>query len=319
MKYIVLLFSLLIIFSCSETPNVAPIDHNSSLEGFVTFEDGSPDSLTTDVSLVRYGETNVISQTQSDMIGFYHFDNLTSGIFQINLSSTGYQTYTILDTLFSNEITIAETVQLNNIPLIEFKEITIDGEIDEGWEPSYDNTHSSNWGDSNNFENLYLAMDEKNLFIAVKGGFDSDGNTVNIYIDKDYGNGTGLNDFSVIDGGDYGSHLRKNINTSSDFGGDIAFTAWALNHEMGVVSLENESNVDQNIIEESNFVLEHNVIEFSVPFAVLYENGEIPFGEIIALVAVIGGGSEDSFADDTIPQVEGGFTGRFSTVFSSSY
>jgi len=162
-------------------------------------------------------------------------------------------------------------------------------------------------------------MDENNLFIAVRGGFDSGGNTVNIYIDKDYGIGTGLNDFSNISGGDYGDHLRKNVITSSEFGADIAFTAWALNFDVGVVSLEDEFNVDLNIIVESKISLNNYVFEFSIPFTVLFENGEIPFGEKIALVAIIGGGADDSYADDTIPQVEGGFTGNFTTVFSSAY
>ena len=51
----------------------------------------------------------------------------------------------------------------------------------------------------------------------------------------------------------------------------------------------------------------------------LYGDDDVPFGEKIALVAIIGGGEDDSFADDSIPQVEGGFTGIFSTVFSISY
>ena len=83
MKYFVLLVILLIILGCSKTPINAPIDHNSSLEGFVTFEDGPLDSITANVTLFRQGETNALRQTQSNTIGFYHFDNLTSGIFQI--------------------------------------------------------------------------------------------------------------------------------------------------------------------------------------------------------------------------------------------
>lgn len=319
MKYFVLIISLLIISSCSKTPGEPPIDHNSSLEGFVIFEDGSPDSITADVTLYRQGETNIIRQAQTDTTGFYQFHNLTPGIFQINLSAYEYETFTMLETLFSNETTIANTVQLNNILLIEFNEIIIDGEIDDGWESSYENTHTSSWGNLNDFENLYIAIDENSLFIAVEGGFDSGGNTVNIYIDKDYGNGTGLNDFSNISGGAYGDHLRKNITTSSEFGADAAFTAWALNYDIGLVSLEDEFNVDQNIIEESTISSNNNIIEFAIPFTVLYENGEIPFGGKVALVSVIGGGSDDSFSDDTIPQAEGGFTGNFTTVFVIAY
>ena len=319
MKYFVLIISLLIISSCSKTPGEPPIDHNSSLEGFVIFEDGSPDSITADVTLYRQGETNIIRQAQTDTTGFYQFHNLTPGIFQINLSAYEYETFTMLETLFSNETTIANTVQLNNILLIEFNEIIIDGEIDDGWESSYENTHTSSWGNLNDFENLYIAIDENSLFIAVEGGFDSGGNTVNIYIDKDYGNGTGLNDFSNISGGAYGDHLRKNITTSSEFGADAAFTAWSLNYEVGIVSLEDEFNVDQNIIEESTISINNNVIEFAIPFTVLYENGVIPIRGKMALVSIIGGSVDDSFSDDAIPQPEGSFIGDFSTVFVIAY
>ena len=319
MKLFVLLTCLFIFFSCSETPDNAPIDHNSSLEGYVTFEDGSPDSISANIILYRQGETNAIRQTQSDTIGFYQFEDLTSGIFQINFFATEHETVSMYDTLFINETTIADTVQLNYIQTIQFKEITIDGEIDEGWKSSYINTHPSSWSEVNNFDDLYIARDNTNLYIAIDGGFDAGGNTINIYIDKDYGDGTGLNDFSNIAGGAYGDHLRKNISTTSEFGADVAFTAWELNYEIGVVSLEDESNVEQNIIEESNISLNNNVIEFSIPFTAFYTNGEIPMGEKIALVAIIGGGDEDSFADDSIPQPEEGFTGSFTTVFSITY
>ena len=78
-------------------------------------------------------------------------------------------------------------------------------------------------------------------------------------------------------------------------------------------------NISALIIYNLFISLNNNVIEFSIPFTVLFENGEVPFGEKIALVAIIGGGADDSYADDTIPQVKGGFTGNFTTVFSSAY
>ena len=120
MKYFVLLLSLLIVFSCSETPIIAPIDHNSSLEGFVRFEDGSPNSITADVTLYRLGETNAFRQTQTDATGFYHFDNLTSGIFQINLSATEFETFT----LFDQEVSWREDANKNLLPeLIKYNEV----------------------------------------------------------------------------------------------------------------------------------------------------------------------------------------------------
>ena len=162
---------LLIISSCSKTPGEPPIDHNSSLEGYVTFEDGSPDGISANIILYRQGETNAIRQTQSDTIGFYQFEDLTSGIFQINFFATEHETVSMYDTLFINETTIADTVQLNYIQTIQFKEITIDGEIEEGWKSSYINTHPSSWSEVNNYDDLYIARDNTNLYIVPEGHF----------------------------------------------------------------------------------------------------------------------------------------------------
>ena len=205
---------------------------------------------------------------------------------------------------------------------IDNKEISIDGVIDDDWEPIYENTHDSNWNsnnDNNDFGNLYFARNNTFLFIAVSGGFSTGENTVNLYIDLDYQNGTGLNDFSSISGGIYGDHLRKEVTTPTDFGADIAFSVWAVAYDEGIVSLEDENNVDQNIIDEANIESNSSVIEFAIPFAAIYPDGEIPFGQSIALVAIIGGDNNVSIADDSIPQPAGAFSGNFTTVIHRAY
>ena len=199
---------------------------------------------------------------------------------------------------------------------IEFKEITIDGVIDEGWESVYQNQNASNWSSSNDFANLYLARDNDSLYIAVDGGFDSGGNCVNIYIDTDCDKTTGINTFSQISGGDIGTHLNKDVDFSVDFGADIAFTEWALSSAIGVVSLENPDTVDENIL-SANIFLSSSVIEMAIPLNQIYPDGNIP--DKIACVALIGGGDAQSFSDDSIPQQTGGFSGLFSSIFTRSY
>ena len=120
MKNIIFLINLLIIFSCSETPVDPPIDHNSSLEGYIIFEGSSPESLSTDITLFREGEVDAINQTQSDPTGFYYFDDLTSGNFQINFSTSGYEIHTLSATLASNEAIIIDTIELKYIPIINY-------------------------------------------------------------------------------------------------------------------------------------------------------------------------------------------------------
>ena len=112
---------------------------------------------------------------------------------------------------------------------------------------------------------------------------------------------------------------RKEVTTSTNFGADIAFSAWGLTSDIGIVSLEDENNVDQNIIDEANIESNSSVIEFAIPFAAIYQDGAIPFGQSIALVAIIGGGSDEHFADDSLPQQVDGFTGNFTSVISRAY
>ena len=318
MVLILSIFGILF-FGCEKTPCKAPFNHNSSLEGSITFEDGTPDSIKADVQAYFQDQTILIAETQTDTTGYFFLGNLSSGEYQLNISATNYSDFSISNVILNqNGKTIIDTINMELIRSIEYREITVDGVIDDGWESVYENTHESSWSTTNDFENLYIARDNDSLYIAVDGGFDSGGNTVNIYIDKDYGEGTGINDFAQIQGEGYGDHLRKNISTPKSFGADIAYTGWALSSEIGIVNLEDFQNVDQHIIEETNISVNSSVIEFAIPFSVLYENGEIPIGHKIALVSIIGGGGDEYFADDTIPQ-QLEFTGIFMTVFNRAY
>ncbi len=292
---------------------------NSSLEGYVNFEDATPDTVSANVFLYYQDESDAVASTQTDTTGYFMFAQLYAGLYELRISAENYEDQNITDIeLLGHQTAIVDTIDLELIEPIEFKEIVIDGEIDDGWEAAYVNENVSGWG-GNDFHNLYIARNDDNLYLAVSGSFSSEDNTINIYIDKDYGYGTGINDFSIIQGGGYGDHLRKTVTAPETFGADFAFSGWALSSEVGIVSLEDPEAVDQNIIEEAEISVNTSVIEFSIPFSALYDNGEIPFGNKIALVAIIGGGGDEYYADDSIPQPTGGFTGAFTTVFSRSY
>ena len=306
---------------------------NSSLEGYVNFQDASPDTVSANVFLYYQNEVDAVATSQTDTTGFFRFDLLFAGLYELRISADNYEDRNITDIeLLGHQTTIIDTIELELIEPMEFKEIVIDGEIDDGWESAYVNDHASSWSESNNFENLYIARDNENLYIAVDGGFDSGGNTVNIYFDIDYGNGTGTNDFTEIYGGTYGDHLRKNIFPPSNFRADYAFSVWAVSSDIGVVSLEDTENVDQNII-DTDISLNNSVIEIALPFSEIFPNGEYPLGNKIAVIAIIGsagGGdytSEGCMSNDTIPQqldieIDGNNVAteiNFTTVFSRAY
>ncbi|HHE40136.1 MAG TPA: carboxypeptidase regulatory-like domain-containing protein [Candidatus Cloacimonetes bacterium] len=314
---LLILVTVLFLLSCDKTPFLAPYSYNAILKGIIQFEDGSPDTLTATVQAYKTGVSTLQGEATTDTAGAFEIKNLSEGTYQLNVSAPNYDDFSLTNIQVSAfSTTTIDTVTLEVIKRIVVKVITIDGTIDPDWNSVYENTHVSNWGPSNEFHNLYLARSDDSLYIAVDGGFDGSGNTVNIYIDKDYGDGTGINDFSTITGAGYGDHLRKTVTAPENFGADLAYSGWALNYEVAVVSLEDPYAVDQHIL-DANTAVNSSVVEMAIPFSEMYDNGEVPIGSKIALVAIIGGGGDQYVADDTIPQQDDPMT--FTTVFSRQY
>ncbi len=310
------LITIVLVISCDKTPFRTPYSFNAILKGVIEFEEGSPDTLTATVQAYKSGVSILQGEATTDTNGAFEIQNLSEGTYQLNVSAPNYDYFTITDiqvNAFST--TTIDTVELEVIKRIEVKIITINGTIDPTWEPVYENTHESSW-EGSNFLNLYLARSNDSLYIAVDGSFQNNENTINIYIDKDYGNGTGINDFSGITGGGYGEHLKKNVTVLENFGADLAYSGWALIYDVGVVSLEDPDAVDQHIL-NANIAVNTSVIEMAIPFSEIYDNGEVPVGSKMALVAIIGGGGPEYICDDTIPQQDDPMS--FTTVFSRQY
>lgn len=329
-KWIFLIATFVLLLGCDlfkDNPDEPPFTYNSSLEGYVNFEDGSPDTISAKVQAYQMGQTTLMGETYTDTSGYYFIDKLSSGTYQLNISAGNYDDFILTNiVLTSYDTTCVDTVCLSVIRKIEIRKVIIDGIIDNGWEPAdtSSSTHQSNWSSSNDFDNLYLARLDDSLYIAVSGGFNAGNNTVNIYIDKDYGEGTGINDFSDIQGDGYGDHLKKMVKTPKSFGADLAYSGWALSSEVGVVSLEDPNAVDQNVL-NANISLNNSVIEIAIPFIEMYDNEECPVGTKIALIAIIGGGDPYWIADDNIPQQDAtpncplSEPFLFMTVFSRQY
>ena len=326
-KILILLFLTTVVFliSCDKTPTDSPFSYNAIIQGIIQFEEASPDTITATVRAYKTGVSTLMGEATTDTAGYFEIESLSEGTYQLNVSAPNYDDFTVTDVQLSAfSTTTIDTVTLDVIKTIVFKIITIDGTIDPGWNSVYENTHTSDWGPSNNFENLYLARSDDSLYIAVDGGFTNAENTVNIYIDKDYGDGTGISDFSSLTGGGYGDHLRKYVSAPENFGADLAYSGWALSSDIAVVSLEDPTAVDQHIL-NANIAVNASVIEMAIPFAEIYEDGEVPIGSKIALIAIIGGGDSIWIANDNIPQQDEdpgcplSAPFPFMTVFSRQY
>ncbi|MBS3767629.1 MAG: carboxypeptidase regulatory-like domain-containing protein [Candidatus Cloacimonetes bacterium] len=320
-KYIIIIFSLLLLLisACDvlqEDTDTSPFTYNANIAGYVEFEQGSPDTLVANVRAYKTDSNILMSEAYTDTSGYYSMENLSFGDYQLTIAAENYGEQTLQVTAQPHATTVVDTTQLQFIEHIQNFAVIIDGSIDAGWDVAYENTHTSGWSSSNDFHNFYISHDEDSLYVGVDGGFDASGNAVNFYIDKDYGAGTGISDFSTIEGGGYGDHLRKDVVAPEAFGADLAFTGWALQSDIGVVSLEFPTEVDDHLL-ESNQAMNPSVVEFAISFEQIYGEPGCPYGTVIAVVAIIGGGGDQYVADDTIPQQDDPH--NFTTVFNRQF
>jgi hypothetical protein len=109
---------------------------------------------------------------------------------------------------------------------------TLDGEIDtttgNDWDDAFlagQNNAGGNWS-PNHMDSLYVCFDDTNLYLGLTGWVESTiGNAIVVYIDVDYGPGTGvanMNTLTDTDGGlDNAISSKCNV-TASGFGAEFA-------------------------------------------------------------------------------------------------
>ncbi|MCF7918834.1 MAG: hypothetical protein K9N06_02850 [Candidatus Cloacimonetes bacterium] len=319
MKYIYFLLipALFFLGSCEENTTQSVFDHNASLEGYVLFEDGSPDTLSAEVSASR--NNLILAVTQTDTCGYYLMEELSTGEYYISIALAGYSRKSFSVILTNDILVTADTLTMEPMASMQMATRVVDGVIDGGWLPVYTDDHVSNWG-PNDFEELYMAYDDEYLYIAVTGAFSTSDNTVTICIDKDDSAATGIYNFMQVSGGDIGDHIRKEITAPETFGADIAFNSgWSLAGGEGVVSIDkdNPSAVDTAMLEDVVISMNSSVIEFAISLQEMYGSPNLP--EQISLIGYIGGGDNLNFANDVIPQGGGDFGGTFLEVFTIGF
>ncbi len=312
MKWIIgIIAILLILVACEDTPTDSPYYHNASMEGYVQFSNAQTDSVSADVEVYLHQDTEVtlVAELTTDQDGYWYVDGLAVGEYYIYFTAQEYGSTNVTINLADTNTTTVDTVVFEvyeppvpPVPVdsLQFVSISVDSDSTD-WTiaPWEQNDHASNWG-PNDFTTLYMGQSSTHLYICITGNFSADDNTVNVYIDKDFGDSTGVNDFSVINGGDPGNRLRKNVVTPDYFGADLAFCNWALS-DTYFVSLDFPEAVDSNTLEAS-VSMSSSCIEIAIPFEVMFGTENAPDGQPIALVAIIGGGGDAYFADDSLPQ-----------------
>ncbi len=315
MKWITSIIAIMLIFiACEDSPTDSPFYHNASVEGYVEFEEASTDTLSATVELYLNSDGEMIkaAQTTTDSDGYWHLDGLSAGEYSIYFFSESYGSKSLTIALEPNKTETTSTVVFEYSEPMEFREITVDADSTDWGEPFYINNNASDWG-PNDFNCFYMAQNATHLFICVTGQFSSSDNTVNFYIDTDFGDETGVNDFSTLSGGDPGNRLRKTVTAPDFFGADIGICNWAL-ADAFCASFSDPAAIDTNPL-EIEVAMTASCIEIAIPFEQIYGAENAPAGQSIGLVALIGGGGDQYFANDSIPQWDS--AGSFTTVIEA--
>ncbi len=205
------------------------------------------------------------------------------------------------------------------------------------WQPDElffeDPAGDSNWGPFNDLQGLWVTWDENGLYVGVSGqlwdtaGPGTGGNSVNVYLDVDFGRGTGISNMDAIDPNALGAvtrNLWRPLQVGGGFGADFGFTSWAGTYDRGILDLfdpllpvnlitdeSRQVGVNQPCLDPTGpcqgFDKQGNFsFEFFIPwhdlYARLYPNltTTVPPGAAIALVVnIVGGG--DSMSEESIP------------------
>ena len=191
---------------------------------------------------------------------------------------------------------------------------------DASWQPDEllfeDPAGDSAWGPFNDLQGLWVTWDADGIYFSVEGAlWDTPGgvgaNSVNLYIDVDYGEGTGIADLSLIDANALDAITRnfwRPLVIGADFGCDFGYTSWSGQFDLGFLDIRdpqapvNLLAQDMGIV-ESRDTATNRGYEVFVPWPVFFPDepaGRVPAGTRMALVvAQVGGG--DSLSPESIP------------------
>ncbi len=156
----------------------------------------------------------------------------------------------LLALFFATEIVPATTARATT-----YNSPVVDGPIyDEpdsnDWQPDEllveDPAGDSNWGAFNDLTGLWVTWDAKGLYVGVQGflwdtaGPGTGSNSVNVYLDADFGQGTGITNMDQIGQDALGAisrNLWRPLEVGGGFGADFGFTSWAGTYDRGILDL----------------------------------------------------------------------------------
>ena len=70
------LFAMLLYIGCEKTPTDSPFSYNAIIQGFIQFEEASPDTLTATVQAYKTGVSTLMGEENTDTTGYFKIGNL---------------------------------------------------------------------------------------------------------------------------------------------------------------------------------------------------------------------------------------------------
>lgn len=283
-----------------------------AISGTVSFEDVDTPPFPGALVVVLEHETQIEAgrDTSDVATGAYLVGGLGAGSYDLQFSAPGFASAGIDGIVITGEQESGgNDILLLSIPAnspdLPWATRVVDGNIDAGWPSNADDGgHVSNWGPANNLNSLHLAWDAERLYIGVDGTWENS-NALDVYLDLDFGAGTGVSNMANIAGlGSIGDvQLKKNINTDEipGFGAEVGVTIKGNGTDGGVCDLAIPGAI--TLIADTELARAPGAMEFSIPWLKLYPDlgGLVPEDATLALFCVISGGTPEWFADDFLP------------------
>ncbi len=185
----------------------------------------------------------------------------------------------------------------------------LDGVLNE-WTALYrvaQNSVATDWGASDDLNALYFAYDDNTLYLAIDGG-SGVGNAVLIYLDTDYGAGTGVRSGATLT--DNSGELDNAVSgafTVSDatFGAEWAVGTKSMTHKTlgSFVDLAGLRNIAMNTAnfawyDQEQVAVGTQIVEIAIPFSVL---GITTGPRELAVFALIADWSGQSYSNQSFP------------------
>jgi len=248
--------------------------------------------------------------------GGFTFENLADSLYSVTVTATGYGSAT-REVRVSGGHAASLQVDLGEplssvTPDEPYYTPVIDGLRDAGWTYVYDD--DGHVGQYNvvhmDYDSLFTAQDADSFYLAAAGDFSGTFNSLSLFIDADYGAGSGVTDLSTITGAEeyqtVVNRLKKDVDFSAvpDFGAEFATSTWG-QLEPRLTALAEDGMA--TALGRGAIAVSSTWIELAIPWSVLYPElggeGAVPPLSQVAVFAIIGSTSLIAFSDDTLPLV----------------